>query len=318
MDTPIVPDTTGAAAPAKTDAAAKPEAKDGVAAAVGADGSSNSGTANKGSGTANNAAAAAIRKYKLKYGDVEEEVEEGELVRRAQKVTGIEKKAEEAAKKHKVASEFFRLMKENPVEFAKRARENGIMDPDAFAVEIINSKLKWEQMTPEQRELEQLRQEKALRTQSDKARAEAEHKAQLEQETQDYRDSLEKEIVDAFSNVKLPKTPWTTARIAAYLDAGLANGKQYKVADVARIVQKEYHSMVNEVLGAFPEDDILNFLKPEIQDTISRARVKRLTPPPVVPGAPPKAPKPVEDLKLNPRKQKLSRTWLRRDDTPDE
>lgn len=317
MDTPIVPDNTGTPAPAKADGAAKPDAKDGLAAAVGAD-NTNSQNATKGSGTANNAAAAAIRKYKLKYGDVEEEVEESELVRRAQKVTGIEKKAEEAAKKHKTATEFFKLMRENPTEFAKRAKENGIMDPEAFAVEIINSKLKYEQMTPEQRELEQLRQEKAVRTKLDKEREEAEHKSKLEQETQEYRDSLEREIVDAFSSVKLPKTPWTTARIAAYLDAGLASGKQYKVADVAKIVQKEYHSMVNEVLGAFPEDDILNFLKPEIQDTISRARVKRLTPPPVVPGAPVKVAKAPEEPKLNPRKSKLSRTWLRRDDTPDE
>ena len=314
MDTPIVPDNTGTA-PAKVEG--KTEGQDSLAANVGNEGG-NSQSAPKGSGTANAAAAAAVRKYKLKYGDVEEEVEESELVRRAQKVTGIEKKAEAAAKQHKVATEFFKLMKENPVEFAKRAKENGIMDPDAFAVEIINSKLKWEQMTPEQRELEQLRQEKAIRSKQDKEREEADHKAKLEQETQDYRDSLEKEIVDAFSNVKLPKTPWTTARIAAYIDAGLSNGKQYKIADVARIVQKEYKSMVNEVLGGFAEDDILGFLKPEIQETISRARVKRLTPPPVVPGAAPKAPKPVEEPKLNPRKNKLARTWLRRDDTPDE
>lgn len=315
MDTPIVPDNT---APAKVEGEAKSEIKDSVAANVDAEGG-NSQSANKGSGTANAAAAAAVRKYKLKVNGVDEEVEEAEVIRRAQKVTGIEKKAEEAAKKHKVATEFFKLMKENPTEFAKRAKENGIMDPEAFAVEIINSKLKYEQMTPEQRELEALRQEKILRDKADKERQDAEHKAKLEQETQEYRESLEKEIVDAFSTVKLPKTPWTTARIASYLDAGLSRGKQFKVADVARIVQKEYHTMVNEVLGAFPEEEILNFLKPEIQETISRARVKRLTPPPVVPGAPvAKAPKAPEEPKLNPRRQKLSRTWLRRDDTPDE
>ncbi len=315
METPIVPDNNGgaAAAPAKTEGA-KPEVKDGVAAAVNVEGG-DSQNANKGSGTANAAAAAAVRKYKIKYGDVEEELDEAEVVRRAQKVTGIEKKAEEAAKKHKTATEFFKLMKENPVEFAKRAKDIG-MDPEAFAVEIINSKLKYEQMTPEQRELEQLRQEKALRQKADKEREEAEHKAKLEQETQEYRESLEKEIVDAFSNVKLPKTPWTTARIAAYIDAGLSNGKQYKVVDVAKIVQKEYHSMVNEILGAFPEDGILDFLKPEIQETISRARVKRLTPPPATPASAPKAPKAPEEPKLNPRRQKLARTWLRRDDTP--
>lgn len=316
MDTPIVPDNTGAA-PAKADGVAKPEVKEteNTANAGNAGGTGGDSAAKKPS-AANNAATAAIRKYKLKYGDVEEEVEESELVRRAQKVTGIEKKAEEAAKKHKTATEFFRMMKEDPITFAKRAKEIG-MDPEAFAVEIINSKLKYEQMTPEQRELEQLRQEKAIRAKADKEREEAERKARLDQETQDYRESLEKEIVDAFTSVKLPKTPWTTARIAAYLDAGLANGKQYKVVDVAKIVQKEHYSMVNELLGAFPEEQILDFLTPEIQETISRARVKRLAPPQVGSPAAPKAPKVPEEPKLNPRKQKLSRTWLRRDDTPE-
>lgn len=315
MDTPIVPDTTGAAgAPAKAEGAAKPEEKEGAAAAVGAEGG-NAGAADKKPSAAGAAAAAAVRKYKLKVNGVDEEVDEAEVVRRAQKVTGIEKKAEEAAKKHKTATEFFRLMKENPVEFAKRAKEIG-MDPEAFAVEIINSKLKYEQMTPEQRELEQLRQEKAVRTKLDKEREEADHKAKLEKETQDYRESLEKEIVDAFASVKLPKTPWTTARIASYIDAGLANGKQYKVADVAKIVQKEYRTIVNEVLGGIPEEGILDFLKPEIQETISRARVKRLTPPPASPAAPEKQEKKKEEPKLNPRRHKLIRQYLHRDDTP--
>lgn len=314
METPINTNDTGAAVPpAKTEGEAKPEVKD-EAKAVSTEGGENSQPAAKGSGTANSAAANAIRKYKLKYGDKEEEVEESELIRRAQKVTGIEKKAEEAAKQHKIATSFFKLLKEDPVEFAKRAKDIGI-DPDKLAVDIINSKLKWEQMTPEQRELEQLRQDKALRDKADKARAEQEHRERLEKETAEYRGSLEKEIVEAFNSVKLPKTAWTTARIAAYLDAGLANGKQYKVADVAKIVQKEYHSMVNEVLGAFPEDQILDFLKPEIQETISRARVKRLTPP-TPPAAAPKAPAPKDTSpKLNPRKQKLIRQYLHRDDT---
>ena len=324
MDTPITPET-GTPTTESTEQIDPKSAVDKGSAGTNLDAkTSGSQPAAKGSSAANDAAQKALTRqkyqFKLKVNGEEqvEDLEMDEISRRLQKVAGIEKKAEQAAKQHKTATEFFKLMKENPVEFAKRARENGIMDPDAFAVEIINSKLKWEQMTPEQRELEQLRQKDAIRTKQDKDREEAEHKAKLEQETQEYRESLEKEIVDAFSSVKLPKTPWTTARIAAYIDAGLSNGKQYKVSDVARIVQKEYHSMVNEVLGAFPEDDILNFLKPEIQETISRARVKRLTPAPVIPGAAPKAQKAPEDPKLNPRKQKLSRTWLRRDDTPDE
>ncbi len=316
MDNPIVPETPVEGAEPIEGAEPKAEGeenKESVAGTEGGDASSKP----KGSGVANAAAAAAVRKYKIKYGDKEEELDEAEVVRRAQKVTGIEKKAEEAAKQYKIATSFFKMMKEDPITFAKRAKEIG-MDPEAFAVEIINNKLKYEQMTPEQRELEELRTKDAARQKADKAREEAEHKAKLEQETQEYRESLEKEIVDAFASVKLPKTPWTTARIAAYLDAGLANGKQYKVVDVAKIVQKEHYAMVNEVLGAFPEDQILDFIKPEIQETISRARIKRLQPKPVAPAGTPKAPVKKDEPKLNPRRQKLIRQYLHRDDTPTE
>jgi hypothetical protein len=122
--------------------------------------------------------------------------------------------------------------------------------------------------------------------------------------------------MDAYSEVKLPKTPWTTARIAAYIDAGLANGKQYKVREIANVVKKEYHTMINEILAAAPEDQILDFLNPEVLETISKARVKRLQPkapvPPIV-----KPVKKDEEPKLNPRKQKLLRQWLHRDDHPD-
>lgn len=315
MDTPIVPEVTPAAPTAEGT-----ETKDGsnkvITDATGTE-AGKTDSATKKPSSANDAVTAAKRKYKLKYGETEEEVDEVEVVRRAQKVTGIEKKAEEAAKQHKIATEFFRMMKEDPTTFAKRAKEIG-MDPEAFAVAIIDNKLKYELMTPEQRELEQLRQEKIATDKEKKERQEREHKDKLDRETQEYRENLEKEIVDAFATVKLPKTPWTTARIAAYLDAGLANGKQYKIVDVAKIVQKEHYAMVNEVLGAFPEDEILDFLKPEIQETISRARVKRLQPAPTAPAVPPKAPAKKEESKLNPRRHKLIREYLRRDDTPTE
>lgn len=317
MDTPIVPDVNAGEGAAPVENAEETGAEGAEKKVDVAAGDDNTGGASapKGSGAANAAAAAAKRKYQLKYGDKIEEVEEAELIRRAQKVTGIEKKAEEAAKQHKIATSFFKMMKEDPAMFAKRAKEIG-MDPEAMAVEIINAKLKYEQMTPEQRELEQLRQDKAVSDREKKERLEREHREKLEAETAEYRNNLEKEIVDAFTSVKLPKTPWTTARIAAYLDAGLANGKQYKVVDVAKIVQKEHYAMVNEVLGAFPEDQILDFLKPEIQETISRARVKRLTPKPAVPAVPAKPAAVKPEPKLNPRRHKLIRQYLHRDDTP--
>lgn len=255
------------------------------------------------------------RIYKIKYGDKEEELDEAEVVRRAQKVTGIEKKAEEAAKQYKVATNLFKLLKESPLEFAKRAKEVGI-DPEAMAVEIINAKLKYEQMTPEQRELEQLRQEKLERDRLDKIKAEEEHKRAVEEQTEEYRRSLENEIVEAYKDVRLPKTPWTTARIAAYIDAGLTNGKQYKVRDIANVVKKEYHSMINEVLSQVPEDEILGFLQPEVLETISKARVKKLKP--TVEAQKPKAEeKKKEEPPLNPRRSKLIRQYLRRDDHPD-
>lgn len=255
------------------------------------------------------------RVYKIKYGEKEETLDEDEVVRRAQKVTGIEKKAEEAAKQFKIATNFFKLLKENPLEFAKKAREIG-MDPEAMAIAIIDNKLKYEQMTPEQRELEQLRQEKIERDRLDKIKEEEEHKKLLAEQEDEYRQQLENDIVEAYNEVKLPKTPWTTARIAAYLDAGLANGKQYRIKDVAAVVKKEYNAMINEVLAATPEDQILDLLDTNVQEMIAKARVKKLKPKDPVPVVK-KEEKKKEEPKLDPRKRKLIREYLRRDDHPD-
>lgn len=221
---------------------------------------------------------AEIKKWKLKFGDKEEEVEEEELVRRAQKAWGIEKKAEQANKQYKMSVELIRLLKEEPLTFAERARSLGI-DPKALAIEIINQEIELEKMTPEQRELAELRKEKAAREKGEAAKKQAALDAILAKKTEDFRENLQKDMISAIEKHELPHNQWTAARFAAYIQAGLEKGVQYAMDDIGKQVAIEWHQAMNAQLERYSDDVVLEKLSPKALEKITKARMKKVAPP---------------------------------------
>jgi hypothetical protein len=180
-----------------------------------------------------------------------EELQSGYQIRKAS-----DAKMREAAMMRKQAEEVLTKLSDKNQLFDV-IRELG-HDPRGLSEEYLLQILEEEMMDPRDRELSQLKREKAQRDADrekyEKAEKEALHSAKVEKYTQDYSS----QIVSALSESGLPKTESTVKRMAYYLHQGVKRGIEVTAADVVSLVKEDY---INEQKQLFSNLDAENLIK---------------------------------------------------------
>jgi hypothetical protein len=200
--------------------------------------------------------------------------DEGKLKADLQKVFGIEEKARTSAQKSDMAEKLLSMMQTDPRGFEKQCKLAGI-DPVKLGTDILYNQLRLQNMTPEQRELEEYKEReaeaKALKEQQD---AEAKV-AETNKKTQEWAQKFEKECEDALKANAIPKTRLSLALIAQYVDAGLADKKEYSVPDVLPYVARDLKEIHLSTMGKLEGDELLNYLGETLSNKVAKARVDR-------------------------------------------
>lgn len=191
-------------------------------------------------------------------------------------------------------------------------RELGI-DPDEYTARRVLGQVKAATLTPEQRELEELRAERA-RTQAEKAKAAEEaQKAAVETQAAAMWAQLEPQLFEACKASKLPLTKGTMKKIglmtAKFLEAGVDLNPQNIVAEVERDEETTHLGR----LRATPLDVLEVQLTEEQQMGIARRvseriRAKRNAPAGVAPEATEVG---ASDANGQPQKSMTMAEWLR-------
>jgi len=191
-----------------------------------------------------------------------------------QKVFGIEEKARSTAQKVDMADKLMGMLQSDPLGFEKQCKLAGI-DATKLATEILYNQLKLQNMTPEQRELadykEREAEAKALKDQQD---ADAKV-AESTKKTQEWAQKFEKECEAALATNQIPKTRLSLALIAQYIDAGLADKKEYSVEQVLPYVARDLKEIHRSTMGSLEGDALLNYVGEEMSNKIAKARVDR-------------------------------------------
>ncbi len=218
--------------------------------------------------------AAEIKRWKLISDGVEEEVDENELIVRAQKGKAADKRMAEAAAQRKKLETVMGTLKEAPMGFleellgAKQARE--------LVEGHLYEKIQDETLTPEQRktkeelsELERLRAEKA---EYEKAAQDEKIKVLEAHYEQEYA----RDIPAALTQVGLPTSPATVKKVAYYMWQGLERGVELKAADVVNLVKEDYMSDVRSLFGASDGESLLQMLGEDVAGKIRKADLARM------------------------------------------
>jgi hypothetical protein len=223
------------------------------------------------------AADVAKKIYKLNVNGKEVEYDasnEDKLKADLQKVFGIEEKARTTAQKVDMAEKLMGMLQTDPLGFEKQCKLNGI-DATKLATEILYNQLRLQNMTPEQRELEEYKEREA-EAKALKEQQEAEAKlAESNRKTQEWAQKFEKECEAALNANAIPKTRLSLALIAQYIDAGLADKKEYTVEQVLPYVARDLKEIHRSTMETLDGDDLLAYVGETLSNKIAKARVDR-------------------------------------------
>lgn len=227
---------------------------------------------------------AAVKKYKLVVDGKEEEVDEPELIKRAQKGTAAEKRFQEA---HMTRQEMGNLK-------AQVERLMGVLrDPEAvwetlqklgheprgLAEKFLTGIIKEEQLTPEQkkvRDAERILSENETRKKNEERTAHEKRQAELEER---FTNEFSQQVTKALTENQLPKTPWTVKMMAYYMAQGLKHNANLTASDVVPLVKKHFVSQINEILGATDGDILIGLLGETVLGKVRKADLERLKDP---------------------------------------
>jgi hypothetical protein len=199
-----------------------------------------------------------------------------DMVRDAQKAEGIEAKAQQHAGKVKAAETLIKLLND-PSEAGQRklvqiCKENNI-NLEKLMYDLAYNKIQYEKMSPEQRELYDLKQKEADRQQienEEKERVETEAKAK---KVSEWQQRFEKECIAALQSKQVPSSRLSLALIAQYADAALSNKQEVNVDDIIPFVQRDLQQLNQQTLMTLEGKALLDYLGPELLAKISKAKV---------------------------------------------
>lgn len=236
------------------------------------------GLSPEGDGKVPEAAAAApqdaAKIHKIKVNGKVMNVSIDELRALAQKGVGAESKFSEAARIRDQTEAFKKRLKEDPIGTLTDPRLG--LEFDKIAQDHLFKKIQREQLSPEQRELAELK-EKMKASDDEKMKALETQKAQ-EHETlvQHYHEQHERDIISALDQGKLPKTPQTVSRFARYMLEGLKRGITLKPVDLIEIVRTDYLGEIGSVFGSSEGDQLLQLLGEPVLKKIRDAELKKI------------------------------------------
>ena len=195
-------------------------------------------------------------KIKVKVDGQDLEISQEELVRDYQMRQASQKRFQEAAQLKQEAQqqmEALKFARENPIEFFKMTGVNA----KEFAEKVLLEELEESMLSPQEKELRDLRNYKSKLEQQEQQRLTLQQEQQrlaLEEQT---AQEIENEILEVLTASNLKPTPRNIAKCAEYLLASLdENGNRMHARDAFQRVQKNQRSDVLEHIASLTPAEI--------------------------------------------------------------
>lgn len=142
-------------------------------------------------------------------------------------------------------------------------------DPAQLAEDILTREMEKMQLSPEQRELEELRQ-KFEQIEAEKVAAEeARQQAEMERMKNEYAVNFEKDLMGAMDVGGLPNDPYIINEMANMMQVAIQSGLDVSFSDLVPLVQEKESSRVRNALSGLSADQLLEILaEKQVNDLI--------------------------------------------------
>lgn len=232
-------------------------------------------------------------KHKIKSDGVDEELDYDDLVRLAQKGKSADSRFKEASTTKKETEQLLANIKNNPIAALKQLeatpyfQENpkaiiDLLGPERaqkFAEDLIWHQMQQEKMSPEQRELEELREQKKAWDAAKQKREEDEKTQAFEAERNEWREKYTAQFGEALDQFGLPKTPETIEIMASLNYAALENGYEPDLKELAEATRTQLTDRTRSLLGGLDEAALFDLLGEDISKKLRMHDISRLKSP---------------------------------------
>lgn len=241
------------------------------------------------------------RMYTVKIDGKEEQWPESKVIERAQKGTAAEKDMAEAAQYRQAFTNFVAKSKDpiKMLDLIRNPKALGYSEENQVALmqAMLSSKnpamvqaiKKWlyenevepSTLTPEQRELREL---KGFKTEAEKKEAtwkQQEEEAKFKEESERHFNEYRKKIWEGIQAHKLPQTELMVSRVARKVQLMRKAGMAADFTKACEFVKLDLVSEYNEHLGKATDQDILNLLPEGVAERINKAFLAKLKGPDV-------------------------------------
>lgn len=205
-----------------------------------------------------------IRKLKGKVNGKEVEWTEQEAIRRAQLADSADAKFREAADMRRQVEQAIQMMQTDP---AAVLTELGI-DIRKFAEEHLGRELQRELMSPEERELNDLREWKQQFEDQNQAqeqeRMSTAQKAEMQRQQNAIAQNYDNKISEVLAQSNLPKTAKTVKAVAQLMYSALDKGYDLDIATAVDMVKNDYTGSIQDLVGGMDGEHLINMLGPDL------------------------------------------------------
>lgn len=195
----------------------------------------------------------AKRLWKLKVQGKDLDVDEEELVKRAQMGFSADQKWQEAAQTKKQVEAFIGMLQKDPVEALAALGFN----VDDIAEKHIQRRIEEMQKSPEQIEREKLQKEVEALRQKEKERETQAQELEKQRLQEKYAVEFEQDILSSLDDPKsgLPKSPYFIKRVADTMIFAMQNGyKDITAKDAIAIIKEDVRKELQELYAASPDE----------------------------------------------------------------
>lgn len=216
------------------------------------------------------------RPYKIKVNGEERAASLDEILKLAQKAEGAEKKFQEAYKMRKQSESLIRMLKERPLDVLRNP--NIGIDVKKMAEDYLYEEIKKQQMSPQERELFELKQKMKEVEDEKQTSKQREEQEKFNNLVAHYNEHFDREISTALKDANLPKSESTVKRVAYYLSEGLRRGVQLKPSDVIDIVRQDYVRDITSLFAHTDGETLTKLLGEPNLKKIRESELKRVRP----------------------------------------
>ena len=207
------------------------------------------------------------RKFKTKVDGEEVEVDFETMRNDYQRAAASNKRFQEASGLKKQAEEFLEMLRKDPRKVLSHP-DIGI-DPKQFAEDVLADYLEEQALSPEQKELRELKRWKAEQ-EAKKQEEEAEKAKSLEdQQAMEWAQEFNSNAPEALKSRGIPVNNVTMRLMRDYAIECLDNGYEPPISELAKLAKEDYQVIVREVFSS-SQDEILADLVGE--DNLKRLR----------------------------------------------